>query len=99
MPPKKSPAKSTKAPKDRHPITANLDEKEYRRVQADLTVMLKRTGLEVKPSTYCKHALLQYAKHRAVIDLLEGMIRDAAAAHGDMLSIESIKTALSAGQA
>lgn len=92
MPPKKS----TKVLKERHPITCNLSDAQYREVQTAIVILKKQTGLELKPGTYATHALLSYPKHRATIDLLARMVLDAKAAGLTEVSVGAVENALRA---
>lgn len=91
-----SPKKSTKVLKERHPITCNLSDSQYREVQAAIVALRRRTGLELKPGTYATHALLSYPKQRLALEQLKGMIAEAGATGMGSLDIASIKNALSA---
>lgn len=90
MPPKKS----TKVLKERHPITCNLSDVQYREVQTAIAILRKQTGFELRPGTYATHALLSYPKHRATFDLLARMMLDAKAAGLTDVSIGAVENAL-----
>lgn len=66
--------KQVKVLKTRFPVTCNLSEPEYRKIQSELMALNKTMGMDIKLSAYAKHALLSHAPHRRMLSDIRALL-------------------------